>query len=191
MLLAAGGSSRMGRPKQLLSFQGKTLIRRAAETAITCGRAPIVVVLGSNPEQLAPELDGLDLTVAINPRWEIGMGSSIRCGLSAMLEKSPDVEAAIVTLCDQPLVTAGDLQNLIAAFRDQRVEICASKFGDSFGPPCLFSRTMFEKLRGIDERAGAKSLIKGNVAWVECERAKIDVDTLDDFQNLHQATWSL
>jgi molybdenum cofactor cytidylyltransferase len=185
MLLAAGSSRRMGRPKQLLEYKGKTLLRRAAEEALNSDCRPVVVVLGNYIRRCAAELQGLNVTFAINRAWAAGMGSSIHCGLRAILGLSPNVEAIVIMLCDQPLVEAQDLRQLIDAFAVSGAEVCASRFGETFGPPCLFSKSLFPKLLAIDESAGAKSLITGNVAWVECDRARTDVDTREDWENLN------
>ncbi|WP_133273348.1 nucleotidyltransferase family protein [Hymenobacter radiodurans] len=88
ILLAAGASTRMGQAKQLLYFQGQTLLRRAAETAVATGCQPLVLVTGALHKELVAEIDDLPFLVTHNPDWAVGMGSSIRTGLAA-LEKAP------------------------------------------------------------------------------------------------------
>src|SRR5918992_2537893 len=95
MILAAGSSSRMGRPKQTLQFQGESLIRRAALAALGAGCRPVVVVIGANAEPSRRELDGLDVREVFNPLWETGMASSIRAGVEALTGADPDADAAV------------------------------------------------------------------------------------------------
>lgn len=112
VVLAAGGSTRMGQPKQLLTFGGRTLLRRTAEVALGAGGDPVFVVLGAGAEQVASELDGLNVTAVVNGEWAAGPGTSVRAGIAA-LERLPGVEAAVFLLCDQPLVGAiGEIGNV-------------------------------------------------------------------------------
>src|ERR1039458_1274155 len=111
VLLAAGGSTRMGTPKQLLPYQGRPLIRHAAETALASGCDPVVVVLGSHVEEIRTALDGLEVVVVENTEWEKGMGTSIRAGISGA--EILGCEGAILALADQPLVSAEILQRLV------------------------------------------------------------------------------
>src|SRR5437868_1282596 len=101
LLLAAGASSRMGAPKQLLRYEGRTLLRRAAETALASVCRPVVVVLGAHAPQLQPELIGLPLRIVVNTHWEQGMGSSLRVGMETLLqEPKAEIEAVVIMLCD-------------------------------------------------------------------------------------------
>ena len=100
LILAAGSSSRMGRPKQTLQFQGESLIRRAALAALGAGCHPVVVVTGANAELIRSQLDGLDVCEVLNTLWETGMASSIRVGFKGLV--GADTDAAVVMLCDQP-----------------------------------------------------------------------------------------
>ncbi|RFP64687.1 hypothetical protein D0N36_13065 [Hymenobacter lapidiphilus] len=116
LLLAAGASSRLGRPKQLLMYQGRTLLRRAAETAVAAATgAPVVVVTGALHEALLPELAGLPLVVQHCPNWPAGMGASIQCGLHALESLGVSFTDVVVMLCDQPHVTPALLEQLAEA----------------------------------------------------------------------------
>src|SRR5258708_39740897 len=112
MILAAGGSARMGEPKQLLPYRGSTLIRHAAETAVASGCRPVIVVLGAHADRLAAEVSELAVSVAINEQWASGIGSSIRCGIEHLTAIAPAAQAVVITLCDQPLVSAGIIRHL-------------------------------------------------------------------------------
>src|SRR5580704_14397123 len=104
VLLAAGGSTRMGSPKQLLPYQGRPLIRHAAETALASGCHPVMVVLGSHAAEIRAALEGLDVVVVENTEWEKGIGTSIRAGISGAEIMACD--GAVLALADQPLITS-------------------------------------------------------------------------------------
>jgi molybdenum cofactor cytidylyltransferase len=180
VVLAAGGSSRMGRPKQLLPVGGTSLLRRAAELAVECG--PAVVVLGAGAERLVSELDGLPVTVAENPDWDRGPGTSVAAGMTAIDESS---DAVVFLLCDQPAVTVAHVRRLIAAHETAGLPMAASGYGGSVGVPALFARELFPALRALDPAAGAKRLLARNpdrVAVIPFPDGAIDLDTPADYE---------
>lgn len=187
IVLAAGGSSRMGGDsKQLLEFQGKTLLRRAAETALR-SEFLTVVVLGAKHEVCQKEVDSLPLKIAVNKCWKVGMSSSIKKGLSALEED--DLDAVILMLCDQPLVTIGVLMRLRDAFLASGKPIVASRYADTIGVPALFGREMFVELNDLHDDKGAKAIIGKNIHRTELipvPEAAYDIDTLQDFENLNR-----
>lgn len=188
ILLAAGGSARLGRPKQLLNFKGKTLIRRAAETLVDSQCDPIVVVLGAEIKHSTAELSDLDVHIFVNETWQDGMSTSIVCGLHALLDAAPDLEAIVITLCDQPHVNSADIDALINAFHNTGNTIVAAQYGETIGVPALFSKPIFEDLRQLKGDKGARNIIHENRETVETvvsEKAVIDIDTLDDFDRLN------
>jgi molybdenum cofactor cytidylyltransferase len=187
VILAAGASSRMGTPKQLLQYRGQTLLRRAALTALEAGCSPVVVVTGAHAEQFRAELRGLDVLEAKNPQWESGMGSSVRAGVEALVGADANAVAVILMLCDQPFVTPKIVAGLVAAHRATGSPIVASQYGESFGVPALFSRSIFAELAGLKGGSGAKQVIKGHASeahFVSFAMGEIDVDTPDDFARL-------
>lgn len=187
VVLAAGASSRMGRPKQTLQFRGESLLRRAALAALGAGCRPVVVVTGAYAELSRRELDGLDVQEALNPHWETGMASSIREGVEGLIRADPDAAAAVFLLCDQPHVTAGVLSGLIAAHRANGRPVIASAYGGSFGVPALFSRTLFAELTRLEGLSGAKEVIERHASeacFLPFEGGEVDVDTPDDFSRL-------
>ena len=187
VILAAGSSSRMGRPKQTLQFQGHSLIRRAALAALGAGCHPVIVVTGANAELTRSELDGLGVCEVLNSDWETGMASSIRAGVKGLLGADADADAAVVMLCDQPHVTADVISEIIAAHRTTGRNIVASTYGGSFGVPALFSKEFFAELERLEGSAGAKQVIHKHstvahfLSFPGCE---VDVDTPDDFSRL-------
>lgn len=190
IILAAGSSSRMGSPKQILQFLGKSLLRRAALAALGAGCGPVVVVTGANAELSRRELDGLDVLEVLNTLWETGMASSIRAGVEGLISADADVYAAVLLLCDQPHVTADVISNLVAAHQATGRPVIASTYGGSFGVPALFSRALFAELAQLEGAAGAKQVIKryaSEAHLLPFRGGEVDVDTPDDFSRLIEA----
>lgn len=187
VLLAAGSSSRMGRPKQTLRFRGKSLLRSAALAALEAECSPVIVVTGAYAEMSRAELDGLVVREVLNPRWETGMSSSIKAGVEGLVSAKPDAEAAVLLLCDQPHVTADIISSLVAAHRATGRPLVASTYGGSFGAPALFSRTLFAELTRLEGTSGAKEVIKRHASeahFLPFHDGDVDVDTPDDFSRL-------
>jgi molybdenum cofactor cytidylyltransferase len=187
VILAAGASSRMGSPKQTLQFRGESLLKRAALAALGAGCRPVIVVTGANAELSRRELDGLDVQEVLNTGWETGMASSIRAGVEGLVSANPDATAAVLLLCDQPHVTADIISGLIAAHRATGSHLVASSYGESFGVPALFSRTLFVELTRLEGLSGAKQVIKRHAShahFLSFQHGEVDVDTPDDFSRL-------
>ena len=210
VILAAGGSSRLGQPKQLLTFRGETLIHRTVRAAAAAGCAPILVVVGENSEAMKLALDirdprissfsGLERvtrtppsapprpplrpTIIRNGEWRRGLGTSIRRGL----EQLPNfVEAVVLLTCDQPYLDASIVSQLIAARIETGKPIVASRYADTLGVPALFDRSCFDDLLALPDDSGAKSLIAArpnDIAAIPFEKGAIDIDTPSDFQRL-------
>ncbi len=192
VLLAAGGSSRLGRPKQLLVHQGKTLVRRAAEAAVTAGCGPVVAVLGAQAGAVAAELAGLPVHTVHNEAWEAGLGGSLRVGLRALEAAGPAgadsvVDGSLVMLCDQLRVDADHLRALVKAFQRTEAPIVASGYEGTRGVPALFSRAIFPELEALAPDEGARGVIArkpSRVVEVALEGGGEDVDTKADLSRL-------
>ena len=187
VILAAGSSSRMGSPKQVLQFRGTSLLRRAALAALSAKCGPVIVVTGAYAELSRRELDGLDVREVLNTAWETGMASSIRVGIEELVSVDSDTDAAVLMLCDQPHVDAQVISDLIAAHRTNGRPIIASTYGGSFGVPALFSSALFDELIRLEGRSGAKEIIKRHASeahFLPLEGGEVDVDTPDDFSRL-------
>lgn len=186
IILAAGQSSRMGCPKQLLELGGRNLINIQIDLAIHVGCNPIIVVLGAYADQIEPLLPNHpDVYSVINPNWQSGMGSSIRLGTLQILQKNKITKSIFLLLSDQPLVTVQYLDLMQAKMQVTKKGIVTSKFEDFLGPPCLFSIHYANNLIEIPDAQGAKQVIAGNsedVAEVICPLAVYDVDTPVDYQ---------
>jgi molybdenum cofactor cytidylyltransferase len=186
VILAAGASTRLGQPKQLLTFRGETLIYRAVRAATEAGCDPVLVVVGETGDAIRRELQSTSATFMENPHWQRGPGTSIRCGL----EHLPDsVDAVVVLACDQPFLDASIVRKLIDAHEVTGKPIVASSYADTLGIPALFHRAKFEQLVGLPDAMGAKSLITrqpDHVASIAFEGGAIDIDTPEDFERLKE-----
>lgn len=182
ILLAAGGSTRFGSPKQLGIYQGKSLIRRAAETLVSSGCDLSVVVLGAEIEGSTKELEGLPINICVNENWQSGMSSSIRAGLEYVLNLEPNLDAVLITLCDQPHVTSDSLQLLLAKFQAKSTAVIAAQYGVTIGVPALFSSELFDRLIHLEGDKGARNLIRSqnDLVTVEIDAAALDIDTPAD-----------
>lgn len=181
VVLAAGGSSRLGEPKQLVEVHGTSLVRRATEAAIAAGCNPVVVVVGHAADAVRDELRGLAVGVVHNAAWEAGMGGSIGAGVG-MVEEA-DVDGVLVTLCDQPGVSAPVLKRLIQSWTSSSQPIAAAGYAGGPGVPAVFSRSLFAALLSLDDRGGAKPLLReraDRVLIVPMPEAELDVDTAAD-----------
>jgi molybdenum cofactor cytidylyltransferase len=183
MILAAGSASRMGNPKQLITFDGKSLVRRAIEAAGEC--RPITVVNGAHESAVVDQLKGLKVRTAFNARWESGMGSSLRVGLADLRAANPNLSAVVILLCDQPHVSAQVIDGLIQSFRAGGKPMAACEYAGTLGPPCCFDQSMFPALEKIGDDQGAKSLLlsrEQDVTRYPWEAGRIDLDTPENLQ---------
>ena len=190
VILAAGESSRMGAPKQLLTYHGTTLLQHAIDTARELDDAAVVAVLGAHAEQILPQLDAHDILVVENPDWPAGMGGSLRTGLRALLDEHPDISAVIFLLCDQPLLSATTLENLVAAHESTGSAIVASEYDGILGVPALFTRTFFPDLLALEGAAGARQIIwthRAHAIGVPFSEGAVDIDTPADYARLQSS----
>ena len=185
VILAAGGSIRLGQPKQLLVYQGSSLLRRTVETALSVPLAPVIVVLGSNAELIRKEIRDMNVAVVENPQWQTGMASSIRTGLSTLIAAHPQIDAVIFLLCDQPWLCPDLLQALIQAHTGKKPPIVASRYAKTLGVPALFERSLFPELLALEGEFGARQVIKRHMTdavGIHFEDAGIDIDTPNDLE---------
>jgi len=189
IILAAGSGSRMGLAKQLFRIDGQSLVRRAARAALDGGCGRVVVVTGAHADVVGPELADLPVTVSFNSAWSGGMGTSIRCGLAALLGSDPGISAAVILLCDQPRLSGDVVRNVVAAWSGSGKPMAACDYGGAIGPPCCFGRAMFDALGRIGDADGAKRLLlagRGNVQSIAWPAGSDDLDTPDDWHRLCQ-----
>lgn len=185
ILLAAGESKRMGSPKQLLDIDGKSLLRRTAEVALATDCYPVVMVIGANKTQIAPEIIDLPLTVIDNPMWHEGMSSSVKMGMAGLYMTYKDVEAVIMLVCDQPYLSVALLERMIEVYRAKKPPIVACKYGEEVGVPALFDRKLFDELLNLTGDKGAKPIVMNHldeVYLVTFEAGSVDLDTPEDYE---------
>ena len=187
IILAAGRSARLGSPKQLLSYRGKTLLQHTIDTALESQASPILVVLGSGKDAIKKELEQKQVFILENSSWESGMASSISYGITNLQELAPESKAVILMVCDQPFVNAKLLNNLITKHKDTRQSIVASSYANTLGTPALFHQSLFSELLVLEGESGAKSLIKKyslQTGFVSFDQGSIDIDTRENYRNL-------
>lgn len=174
-----------GEPKQLLVFRGKTLLRQAAETAVAAGFYSTVTVLGANAERFKKEIEDLPVQIAVNENWACGLSSSIKTGLLSISHENLD--AAVIMLSDQPLITAEILRSLCDVFEQTGKMIVACRYENTVGVPALFASDFFAELMNLQGDEGAKKIItkyEDEAAFVDAAEAAFDVDTLQDYEIL-------
>ncbi|RYE09034.1 MAG: nucleotidyltransferase family protein [Sphingobacteriaceae bacterium] len=193
IILAAGSSSRLGKPKQLIEYQNISLIKRVIKTALQISAENVFVVTGFLHQELVDELKDLPLRFVHNPDWKEGMGSSIKTGINAIFESEDTnrIDAVLFLLSDQPLITAAFLQDLIHQFYiDKNSMIAATAYAETQGVPAIFDKSLFPVLQQLSGKGGAGSLFKKyaeNLIPVPFEDAAVDIDTEEDYLRLINA----
>lgn len=189
VILAAGGSSRLGSPKQLLLWRGRTLIEHAVEEATAAKLYPVVVVTGANDENVSAALQDKDVTVVRNADWQQGMASGIVTGLRAALALCGDLDAVIIAVCDQPFVSAALFQTLVQQRSIIGKGIVTCRYAGTVGTPVLFAATYFDALLSLQGADGAKGLLRmhdEDVASIPFAQGEVDIDTDADYRNLQK-----
>ncbi|WP_439481179.1 nucleotidyltransferase family protein [Cyclobacterium plantarum] len=186
IILSAGNSSRLGKPKQLLKYKGKTLIERAILTAKNTGFHPIIVVTGAYKNEIEQQISDLETLIIENTDWKQGMGSSVSLGIK-MLQKSAKAKQAVIMLSDQPFVEKKHLDELIRVKNQHEKKIVASLYKNRLGVPVLFDQSCFASLEKLKGPEGARKIINsedGQTASVPFDLGNIDIDTLKDYEAL-------
>ena len=177
----------MGRPKQLLPYNGKSLLAHTVDMANDADANPVIVVLGANAALLEKEIDEKKVHIVENKEWQEGMASSIRCGLNTLMHIAPLSDAVILMVCDQPHISSSLLNELIATQKKTRKLIVTSQYENTIGPPALFYKTIFTGLLKLKGDAGARKIVeqyKNDTATVLFSKGNIDIDTEADYQAL-------
>lgn len=186
VILAAGESARLGEPKQLLRFQGETLLRRSVRTALAVSDK-IVVTLGARIAILQSEIADLPIKIVENKDWKSGMSGSLKIGLKTLIETNENLDAVLALVCDQPFVNADLLAGIIARRAATEALIVACEYQNTRGVPALFDRRLFPEILALDSATGAKHLIgkhREQTAVVAFPEGAFDIDTPEDYERL-------
>lgn len=187
VILAAGSSSRLGQPKQLLTYKNTTLLKNTINEASLIPNVVIIVVTGSNHELIKEQIESEEIKISFNPDWEMGMSSSIAKGLSDLLLEYPQIEKCIFAVCDQPFVSTAIFENLIDQYNKTKKGIAASAYAETLGTPVLLDKKYFKELLELKGQEGAKKIINkflDDTVAVPFEKGNIDIDTMVDYNNL-------
>ena len=188
IILAAGESSRLGNIKQLLPFNGRTLLQHVIDEATKAGAQPIVVITGANATRVSASInDDSKINILVNENWQKGISSGIVAGVQEMVSLNNTIKKIIIAVCDQPFVTSALFEQLDQMQNKSGKPIVASTYADTVGTPALFSIEFFNQLLSLKGDEGAKKILKNNindVATVDFPKGEIDIDTQKDYQNL-------
>jgi molybdenum cofactor cytidylyltransferase len=186
IILAAGASSRLGRPKQNLVFQKNTLLQRAAETALASKCRPIIVVLGANADLIETSNLSKDLTIIYNRDWSEGLASSIRVAIKE-IKKNDAIHNVVIMLCDQPYVSAALIDSMVIDQQATGKPIVACSYNNTIGVPALFNKSVFAELLLLKGHEGAKKILKehpDDMVIIPFDKGSIDIDTPEDYSRL-------
>ena len=188
VLLAAGPSSRLGRPKQLVQLDGESLVARSAILALSLQPAFVNVVTGFAADRVGAELAGLPVNIVMNRNWTGGMGGSINCGVRTM---PCAVDGVLILVCDQWKLLESDLKSLHEAWLTDisRIQVASWREGTAYvsGPPVIFPGRLLPELKSLQENRGARQLIDRYmeiVEYVAIENAAYDLDRPEDLERL-------
>lgn len=189
IILAAGASTRMGSPKQLLAYNNTNLLQYTINEAIKSSCDPIVLVLGAYYERIYPQVENNPVHIVNNPDWEEGMASSLRKGIKSILALRSNLKGVVILLCDQPYVTSDQINKLVEASDTSDKTIVVSEYDNVRGVPVLFHFDHFDELARLQGKEGAKTILKKYqdcILRVPFPRGNIDVDTPEDYSKIKQ-----
>lgn len=187
LILAAGGSTRFGQPKQLLDWSGVPFVRAVVETAMQSELSPVVVVTGADAELVEAALQGVDVRIVRNPNWAQGQSTSVKAGMENL---PPETQAVVMMLSDQPHIPHSLVDTLVETHAHMFAPIVATMVDHRRGNPVLFDRETFEDLKNIQGDVGGRKIFSryrvNYVPWVD-PRVGMDVDSEEDYQKLLDA----
>jgi molybdenum cofactor cytidylyltransferase len=188
IILAAGESSRLGVPKQNLSYKGETLLQLAIKNALAVSET-VLVVLGANRENIEYSIKDQPVEILNNPLWTEGMASSIRMAIEKLQTDYLQVDSVLLMLCDQPFADEGLLKQLVDIASSSDKGIVASAYNDTLGVPVLFKAKYFPYLFALKGEEGAKKLLMqhaDDVAEASFPQGAVDIDTMEDWEKLNK-----
>jgi molybdenum cofactor cytidylyltransferase len=189
IILAAGASLRLGRAKQTLPYKDETLLKHTIKAAVDSGIGPVIVVVGANEKEIRAHIENAPVSIILNRDFQEGIASSIKVGVSYILDTHKDCENMILMVCDQPYVNANLLKNLCNTKQTTRNLIAACSYKDTIGVPALFDKALFGKLLLLKGEEGGKKVLfqhKEKVATIPFPEGVIDIDTEADYEALNE-----
>jgi molybdenum cofactor cytidylyltransferase len=184
LVLAAGASTRLGQPKQLVKLGGRPALHRVVSNAVAIAGHSVTVVIGAHARDMTHLLGHSPASVIVNREWEEGMASSIRRGLVAL---PAACDAVMILLGDQVAVTTDDLKRLVSAWKEQDGTIATATYERHVGVPAIFPRVCFSELAELRGDHGARLVLERNtyrLVRVPMSNAAIDLDTPEDLAAL-------
>ncbi|MAT15180.1 MAG: hypothetical protein CMJ46_07925 [Planctomyces sp.] len=195
ILLAAGGSERLGQPKQLIDWNGQPLVVHTALELASAGCSDIVVVTGAYGEKVRAAFDRVtlssDIHFADNPDWSQGQATSLHCGVNHVLRACVGEAPVLISLCDQPLIGASYFHRLVDVVNDSDIDVAATRYDRGAGVPACFRRTALRTLSVQRGDIGAckwiRQLPADRVRLFTHPDALLDIDTPADYEALSEA----
>ena len=187
VILAAGSSSRLGRPKQLVSYRHKNLLQHVIDLVAAFHFSASVMVLGARADEIKNQINAKAVTIAHNEQWPEGIASSIRLGVSESLKINPSLDSILFLLSDQPYITTELIQELINTHQMGSHPITASSYRQQIGVPAIFQKQYFQELMNLRGDVGAKKIMMQyteEVKKVAFEQGYFDIDTEEDVEQL-------
>lgn len=185
VILAAGSSTRMGEPKQLMKYKDKTFLQHIIDEAIEAHLKPVICVTGSQSDLITNSISIMGVLIVYNEHWSEGMGSGISAGIKQLLPT--EVDSVILAVSDQPYVSADLFRTMVGWKEKSGKGIVACTYAGTLGTPVLFTRDYFDRLQSLNGDQGAKNIVKLNlpdVCPVEFEKGNVDIDTKQDYEKL-------
>ncbi len=178
---------RLGMPKQLLPFKGRTLIENVVDEAISASLNPVVIVTGYDASKIKNLLLNKPVYIQYNEAWKTGMASGIVCGLRALHNVDANTESVILAVCDQPYICADLFRQMVKQQQQSGKNIVACGYAGTRGVPVLYSSKYFHQLQQLRGEGGTKKLLQrfeDDVAVVDFPPGAIDIDTMADYEKL-------
>ncbi|WP_074406609.1 MULTISPECIES: nucleotidyltransferase family protein [Aquimarina] len=193
LILAAGSSSRMGEPKQVLPWRNTTLIGHAIERALLIKETSIYVVLGAHYETVYKEICHFPVTILRNAEWQSGMGSTIRSGIKAIQQDKLSYDGVLISLVDQPLLETIHFNALITQFSKEPGVITATDLGSGVGVPAIIPSQYFCELVQLQADFGARYIVKKHIDHIHTVDALdkgVDIDTIAQYHAMIKSNFS-
>jgi len=185
IILAAGNSTRMGEPKQLMMYKNKTFLQHIIDEAKNANLDPVICVTGYQSDLVTTSISTMEVSVVYNKHWSEGMGSGIATGIRYLLLS--DADSVILAVSDQPYVSSDLFRTIIHSKENSGKGIIACSYADTLGTPVLFVKDYFSQLQSLIGGEGAKKIVKANLSdvfQIEFEKGTVDIDTKEDYENL-------